>query len=340
MTAALAGTDAALAALVGLLALSLTAVRVVIRLRGRRRRRLWPPASQAIARYVTTGGDPPRPAHRAERAMLLEVALQTLFDLGGSERDLLVELLEQLGYLDDAAAALTARRRAVRRRAAEMLAVTATPAVLPALLAGLDDPDALVRTSCARTLARVGAPDVLPRVAAAAERDIATAPGAASAVVLALGRRDPAALTPLLGADAPQPVKMVAVAVAGRLRLPDLAPALRACLHDGDQLATIAAQGLGLIGDIEAVGELRDLARDAHRAVRARAAAVTALGSIGDPWSVPLLEPLLRGADWPLRAAAAQALGQLGEPGAAALRRAVASGPAEAREHAEAALQW
>jgi HEAT repeat protein len=74
--------------------------------------------------------------------------------------------------------------------------------------------------------------------------------------------------------------------------------------------------------------------------VRARAAAVTALGSIGDPWSVPLLEPLLRGADWPLRAAAAQALGELGEPGAAALRRAVASGPAEAREHAEAALQW
>lgn len=339
MTAALAGTDAALAALVGLLALSLAAVRVVIRLRGRRRQRLWPAASQAIARYVTTGGDPPRPAGRAERAMLLEVALQTLFDLRGSERDVLVELMEQLGYLDDAAAALTARRRAVRRRAAEMLAVSATPAVLPALLAGLGDTDALVRTSCARTLARVGAPDDMPRVAAAAERDIATAPGAASAVVLALGRRDPAALIPLLGPDAAEPVKMVAVAVAGRLRLADLAPALRACLHDGDRLAAVAAQGLGLIGDIEAVGQLCDLARDPHRAVRARAAAVTALGSIGDRWSVPLLGQLLRSADWSLRAAAAQALGQLGEPGAAALRRAVASGPAEAREHAEAALQ-
>jgi hypothetical protein len=84
MTAALAGTDAALAALVGLLALSLTAVRVVIRLRGRRRQRLWPAASQAIARYVTTGGDPPRPAHRAERAMLLEVALQTLSTWGAA----------------------------------------------------------------------------------------------------------------------------------------------------------------------------------------------------------------------------------------------------------------
>jgi HEAT repeat protein len=339
MTFALALAVAALAGLVGLLLLALIAVRLGIRRRQRREQRLRPAASRAVAQYVTIGGDLPRPAGRTERAMFRAVAVQALADLQGSERESLVGLIEQLGYLDEATAALTARRRAVRRRAAELLAMTATAATLPALRAGLDDPDPLVRTSCARTLATSGGEDVIPLVAATAERDIGVAPGAAAAVVLALARRQPAALLPLLSADAQDAVRMVAVDVAGRLRLAELAPSLRACLRDGDELAAAAARGLGLIGDIQSVGELRDLARDRRRAAQARAAAMTALGSIGDPWSVPLLEPLMRAADWPLQAAAAQALARLGEPGTAALRRAVTAGPAGARDLAEAVLQ-
>jgi HEAT repeat protein len=270
--------------------------------------------------------------------MVRKVALAALIDLSGSERDDLVALMGRLGYLDDAMAGLTARRRGVRRRAAELLAAAPAPAVVPALVAGLRDSDPLVRTSCARTLAKAGPEDVTPLIAATAERDMRVVPGAAAAVVLALGRSRPAALTALLGADTPVPVRAVTVSVAGRMRLAGLAPSLRSCLPGGDGLAAKAAEGLGMIGDITAVGALRDLARDRNRALPARAAAIEALGAIGDPWSVPLLESLLRVADWPIRAAAAHALGRLGEPGAEALRRGVSSGPAEVREQAEAVL--
>jgi len=339
MRTALTITDIALAALVCLLVLGLMEVRMLIRLRQRRQRRLWPEASQVIARYVTTGGPPPRPAGRAGRAILRDAAMQALYDLRGSERDLLVGMMEELSYLGDAAAALRARRRAVRRRAAETLAIIATPAAAPALRAGLADRDALVRTSCARTLARAGTQDDVPAVVAVAQRDILTAPGAAAAIVLALGQSQQTALSTLLSAQAPARLRVVAAEVAGRLRLPELTPELRACLHDGDELAAAAAQGLGMIGDIQAAGELRDVVRASDRAASARAAAMTALGSIGDATSVPVLEPQLKADDWTLRAAAAHGLAQLGEPGSWALRRAVMWGPPEAREQAEAVQQ-
>jgi HEAT repeat protein len=339
MSSALAIAVAVLATAVILLAVSLTAIRVRIRRQRRRQRRYGPGASRGIARYLAGAGDPPRPAGRVERAIFRDVALAALTDLRGSEREELTALLGQLGYFDEAQAALTAHRRSVRRRAAEMLALAGTAPLAPALVTGLSDRDPLVRTSCARTLAQAGAEDVIPEVTATAAQDIESAPGAAAAVVLALGNSHPAALTPMLRAGAAAPVREVALEVAGRLRLAELSPSLRACLHDGDDLAATAAEGLGLIGDIEAAGALRDLASDHGRALAARTAAVTALGSIGDPASVPLLEPLLESGDWPIRAAAARALGKLGEPGAAVLRRAAWSARPEVREQAEAVLQ-
>jgi HEAT repeat protein len=339
MRAILVPTVATLAAVVLLLAASLTAVRVAIRRQHRRERRFGPGASQSVALYVAGVRAAPRPTGRFERAIFRDVALAALANLRGSERDDLVALMGQLGYLYDAMAALMSRHRAARRQAAEMLALVGTGSTAPGLAVGLGDPDPLVRTSCARTLAQTGTEDVLSGVAATVEHDIQEVPGAAAAVVLALGRNRPASLVQLLRADARAPVRAIAVQVAGRLRLAELAPSLRACLHDGDDLAAVAAEGLGLIGDIESVGALRDMARDHHRARPARIAAARALGSIGDPGSVPLLESLLRADDWSMRAAAAQALGWLGERGEAALHRAAGSGRADVREQAEAALQ-
>jgi HEAT repeat protein len=287
--------------------------------------------------FVAGVGSAPRPAGRVERVIFRDVALAALADLSGSEREDLVGLVAELGYLGEAMAALTSRRRRARRQAAEILALVGTPSAAPALAAGLRDRDPLVRTSCARTLAQSGTDDVLPGVAAVAEGDIQRVPGAAAAVVLALGRHRPRALTPLLGAGASSPVRAVAVAVAGRLRLAELAPSLRVCLHD-DALAAVAAEGLGMIGDIEAVDALGGLARARGRPLPARVAAARALGAIGDPESVPLLEAMLWVADWPMRASAAHALVLLGEPGAAALRRAASCGRPEIREQAEAVL--
>jgi len=84
---------------------------------------------------------------------------------------------------------------------------------------------------------------------------------------------------------------------------------------------------------------LGKLAVDRRRAAYARAAAVTALGSIGGPAAVATVE-LLTGDDaWLVRAAAAEALSRLGEPGRAALLRAARSPSADVREQAEAVLQ-
>ncbi len=126
--------------------------------------------------------------------------------------------------------------------------------------------------------------------------------------------------------------------MVGKLRLSQHATLLRACLGERDELAAGAATGLGLIGDVRSVGALMDLAGDDRRALSARTAAIAALGSIGTASAVPLLEAQL-GGDWSLTAAAVRALSWLGDPGGAALRRAVASSRPEVRALAGAALE-
>lgn len=337
MSGAILLTDIALTAAVGLLVIVLTIVRGVIRRRRRRDLHLRPDASRDLARYVAGVGPEPRPASRGEHEALRAVALTAITDLTGSEREMVARLLADAGYVREAMAGLRSRRRSKRRRAAEELVMIDAPIAVRALTAGMDDRDALVRTSCARKLAEIGDLSLAPRIAAVAAHDMAAVPGAAAAVVLALGRRDPATLRPLLAPDAPGRVRQVAVTVAGRLRLAQLAPSLRACLSGGDSLAAAAAEGLGMIGDIDAAGGLARLARDPGRPA-ARAAAATALGAIGDPSAAGVLEPLLSARDWSLREAAAGALARLGEAGDRVLRHAVSAGPAAAREQAEAVL--
>ena len=328
----------ALTAGVGVLVIALTVVRLVIRGRARRVRAFQPSVSRVLGRYLSGAGPAPAPASRAERDALNTIALAALVDLTGREREVVAHLLAGLGYVDEAAAGLTSRRVSIRRRSAEELARIAVPDSIGALTGSLDDPDVLVRTSCARTLAVIGDAALCPRIAAVAARDAALAPGAAAAVVLALGRNRPAAMEPLLAQDAPAAVRLVAVRVAGRLRLAELAWLLRGCLTGDAELAAAAAEGLGMIGDFDAVAGLRELAIAPGRPPRARTAAATALGAIGDVAAVPVLESLLTAKDWALRAAASGALTRLGLPGEDALRRASRLGRPEAREQAEAAL--
>jgi len=164
---------------------------------------------------------------------------------------------------------------------------------------------------------------------------VAVVPGAAAAVVLALGTSRPAALAPLLRADAAPRVREIAIAVAGELRLSQLAPLLRACLADRDDISAAAARGLGLIGDAHAAPALAGLACDDHRDPSTRAMAVAALGSIGDPTAAGVLESLLRDPDWLLQDAAARARSRLGEPGVAVLHRAATSRLPQVRAHGE-----
>lgn len=343
MTIALRFVVLGLVGLVVFLNGAIVVARVMLIRRQKRLRSVRPRTETLLAEYLA--GAPARPpgGTSRERAVLLDVALEAIADLRGGERARLAHLLEELGLVSDTIRALSARRLTVRRRAAETLAVIGSPDAAGALATGLRDRDALVRVTCAYALADAGGLDPVPAITAAVVRDAATVPGAAAAVVLALGARQPSALAPLLGPDAPSPVRATAVRVVSELRLPQYLPELRACLAsgagpDGDDLAATAARGLGLIGDAGSVQALTRLASDTGRQPEARAAAARALGRIGDGRALPVLETQLRAPDWPIRAAAATALGELGAPGAAVLRRAAASDRAEVRTLAEAAL--
>jgi HEAT repeat protein len=308
--------------------------------------RLGPPAAWSLASYLAGGPRPQPPAAgragragRAERAALLTAALEALSDLRGSERDRLTALLDQLGFVSQCIAKLAAGRRAERRRAAESLSAIGSPAAVPALTAGLNDRDVLVRTTCARALAEAGDEELIPVVAAAVARDARRAPGASAVVVLAVASSRPEALGPLLRPGAPAELRAIAITVVGELRLAEHALALRDALADGDVVAAGAARGLGMIGEFGATGALARLALDEQRPAAVRAVAVTALGSIGSRADTEVLEHLIAAADWPVQAAAAGALARLGPPGMAALHRAATSGPRRVRELAEAAAQ-
>jgi HEAT repeat protein len=339
MTGLLTAVVAALAAAVLLMLQLIVVIRATALRRKRRELQLRPPAELALAAYLAGGETEPAPGDAAERAVLLAVAVDLLADLRGGERSRLTGLLERLGYVAEAQARLTGRSRVARQRAAETLAVLATPSVVPALAAGLSDRDVVVRTTCARTLAEIGGQEFTGAVMGIAANDMAAAPGSAAAVILALGASQPAALGPLLGRGAPPQARAVAIRVAGELRLSEHAPLLRECLHDRDELAAHAARGLGRIGDIDAAGELTRIVLGTGRTVPARVAAIAALGAIGDPGSLGVLEGQLHAPCWPVAEAAARALAQLGPPGEAALERAAGSGSREVCELAEAARQ-
>jgi HEAT repeat protein len=338
VTSALAAISGALAAIAVLLLLLIVAMRLVLLHRQRQVEELRPPAEASVATYLTGGPPVPAGGTRRGRAVFLEVSLDALSDIRGSERARLIALLDELGYIQALIRRLGARRRVDRRRAADMLATIGAGSTVAALAAGADDPDILVRTTSAAALAALGGADVVPAVIATAERDADVAPGAAMAIVFSLGTHQPSALAPLLAPGAASAVRAIAVAVAGELRLPEHSERLRACL-DSDDLAASAARGLGMIGDEAAVPALLALARGNDRPARARTAATVALGRIGAASALPALQALLPDQEWSVSAAAAEALHGLGARGDAALRQVASVSSGQIRELAEAALR-
>src|SRR6266851_2014777 len=256
MLQALTDVVTGLTGLVVLLVLLLIVIRAAALQRSRRVRRFRPAAEASLGTYLAGSGGAPAMAGRGERALFLAVAQEALADLRGDERDRLVDLLLQLGFMQDAVIGLKGRRAVTRRRAAETLAALATPLAVPVVAAALADRDVLVRTTCACTLAVTGGEDAVSAIVAVARQDALAAPGAAASVVLALAERWPEALAPLLVPGAQASIKRIAVTIAAELRLTQLAGQLQACLEDTDDLAAISARGLGRIGEFSALAAL------------------------------------------------------------------------------------
>lgn len=339
MTADLGYAVVALAALECVLLVTIVVLRVLLRRNQRRVEQLRPAAELAIAGYLAADATAQPGTQPAERAIWRDVTLEAMSDLRGSERAALARLLDDLGYVTEAASDLRSRRRAVRRRGAETLAAIANAEALDALAVGLRDRDVRVRMTCARALAEANGEERIPEIVMAVTRDVRAAPGAVADIVLALGHEHPDALDQLLQPDAPAVVRSIAMAVIGELRLTQHAARLREALVSGDGHQTAAARALGMIGDIEAVPALIVLIEDEARTPTARMAAVAALGSIGDPSAVEAVAALGRNDDWSLRTAAAQALGGLGGQGRVVLEQAAKSPTEQVREQAQAVLQ-
>ncbi len=339
MTAGLGYVVVALAALECVLLVIIVMLRVLLRRNRRRADQFRPAAELAVASYLAAGTTVIPATYPAERAIWRDVALEAMSDLSGSERAALAHLLDDLSYVSDATSDLRSRRRTTRRRGAETLAAIANADSLTALATGLHDRDIQVRMTCARALAEASGIEEIPDIITAVIRDVRTASGAVADVVLALGREHPDALEPLLRPDAPAEMRSIAMAVVSEIRLTQYAPMLRECLVRGDQNLAAVARGLGMIGDVEAVPALIGLAEDESHKPAVRAAAVAALGSIGDPSAAGSMERLVRHENWSLRATAAQSLSGLGNPGRGVLERAARSPSNEVREQVQAVLQ-
>lgn len=337
MTGVLEGTVATMGTMIILLLALIVVIRLVLTRRRRWMDELRPSAETSIALYLA-GDAAPDCGTARERAVLLDVSLDALSDVRGSERTRLIALLEQLGYLDQITHKLESRRRVTRRRAADMLATIAAGSAVPALTVGSADRDIFVRTTCAAALTGIGGPELIPGIVATAEHAAESVPGAAASIILGLGMHRPSALAPLLAANTTPAVRAIAATVASELRLTEHSAGLRRCL-DSDALAADAARGLGLMGEIAAVPALMAIATDKARSPEARTAATVALGRIGNASALSALEAQLGEQDWSLRAAAAQALHGLGAPGDAALRRAASAASTELKEMTEAVLQ-
>ena len=238
----------------------------------------------------------------------------------------------------------------VRAAAAKALGRIGEASALSPLLAALrDEKDADVRASAALSLGRIGSPNAAPGLAAALEKDgdggvrqaAAEALGACpddvsvSALLAALARaEDPvtagraASALGRIGNRRAAPALLEAFAVPSRdlciraaVALSEIgepgtaSPLMARMAYEGDaDVREGIAKALGFLGDPAALPVLQKALADTASDVRYEAA--WALGHLGDPAAVPPLSALLKDRESRVRFAAAFALAELRDPSA------------------------
>lgn len=217
---------------------------------------------------------------------------ETLVDflnfVDGAERQILVDLAQQLGLIEQLHRELTSGRRPLTRlRAAAELAEIAAPESRQYLQQALEDRSVEVRVSAAAGLSLIGdEADVAPVLAALEREDRWAAERMTDALVR-------------FGASAVQ-VLSNHILIAG----PDLEPI--------PNHLPLAVRALGLIGDPRAEPALLHALTGQDAVLRIKAAA-----ALAHPWgqrSTRALMRRLKDEDWRVRAQAATALAAHGEP--------------------------
>jgi HEAT repeat protein len=246
-------------------------------------RRLKPQALALLEGDAAAVGDLPK----EDLPVLAGLLARYAHHLSGSERREIAAFFDRHGGVDRELAHLRGRRGWRRATAAFVLGDMASPRAVQPLIEALEDADASVRASAARSLGRLDAAEAVePLVYAhAAERLPRTVAGQA---LLAVG---PPALPPLRALlEAAEPgAREFAVELVGLLGDAGDSPAIVRRLADSSaEVRAKAARALGRLGARDGTAALTATLHD--RIPFVRAAAAHALGAVGDgEAAVPLL---------------------------------------------------
>ena len=248
-------------------------VRRVTLARDERRREELERRLRPMALAIVDGGDiEAAPLDVTELAVLAEVIGRLSRSVRGDARERIASYFAGTTALAGELDALGDRRGWRRATAAYRLGDMACLESLPRLVAGLEDHDADVRASAARSIGLLGSPDgAEPLVRVLAEGRVPRA--IAFRAVLDLG---PAALPGLRRLAHDSDPDLRATAALGRLAASEGAEALTRALDDRIYFVRLhAARALGKVGERAAVGRLLRQAReDRFEAARAAAEAV------------------------------------------------------------------
>ncbi|HEV7773517.1 MAG TPA: HEAT repeat domain-containing protein [Conexibacter sp.] len=278
-----------------------------------------------------------RDAHDAEAQVDLAVSIDSVYPtLTRLRRSEIHRAIEASELLPELVADLRSRDPVTRARAALLLSRPGIPSVADHLVPLLADPDADVRLVACAGLARIAT----PRAAEVLIWGLVTRALPPERIIERLGA--PWAVETILHTlrfgPAPGPDELAGVQPSGRevtldaslaralgvARDPRGDVALAGLLRTSpeEEVRISAARALGRVGDAACMPALV-AALDPGETWSVRAQAAKSLGALGAAEALEPLEACLSDRAWWVRANAARALRELGEPGLAALRRAV-----------------
>lgn len=277
-----------------------------------------------------------------ERELFRLFLMRTKESLGGDEGKRLDVFYRALGLDGDLSERLRARRARTRALAILEVDAFALEECYPAVLPLLNDPVPFVAHAAARTLARTQrlrfAEPVLQWVIAqdTYQQDRLLR------LMESFGPFLPAWLEAYLAdvPDNPQAWRLFALMVAST-RQAESEPRILALLdYPHVEVKAAAIRALGALGDPHTYEAVKPFAT--HEAWVLRAQAARAMGVLGGPLAIPELQALMADPVFEVRRNAAHALHDLGRPGLAALEALVADlqGDRYARDLAMERLEW
>jgi HEAT repeat protein len=274
---------------------------------------------------------------RVEEQIDLAAAIDLVHPtLTRAQRDTICRAVDRSELMDRLCADLVSRRAVTRARAALLLSRPGIPTAVDQLVPLLADRDADVRLVACAGLARIGTPYAADALiwglvtrALPPERIIERlgAPWAVETILCTL-RHGPSPVPSSLDGVLPEGREVSLEASLARAlgvaRDPRGEVALTQLLRsEAEEVRISAARGLGCVGDPACARALIVTLDRTDETWSVRAQAAKALGAIGAAEAIEPLERCLSDRAWWVRANAARALRELGEPGIAALHRAV-----------------